>query len=63
MCESFGQLIALLKDVLRQVVHGIGGAHAPNIDHSLCEHGDDSFHKELSHVEFLALLQLTTVLL
>ena len=56
-------IIALLKDVVCQVVNWVSGPNAPDINHALCQHWNDHFHQELTHVHLVTLLQVIHVLL
>jgi len=59
--KSFGKLIALLEDVVGQVVNWVRGTNPPHIDHALRQHRDDCLHQELPHVQLLVLLQVGSV--
>ena len=51
-------LIALLIDVVREVVNWVGGRDSIDIDHSFGQHRNDSLHQELAHVQQLRVLKL-----
>ena len=50
-------LVALLKDVISEVVNGVSGSYSVHVDHALGKHGDNSLHQELAHVPNFAVFK------
>ena len=61
--DLFALGIALLEDIIRQVVNGICGTNPVHINHALCQDWNDLLHQELTHVKSRCALQLLHVAL
>ena len=56
--DLLAQVVALGKDVIREVVDGVSGANTINIDHTLSQNWNNLLHEELAHVKLLGVFEL-----
>ena len=53
--DLLAQVIALSKDVVREVVNGISRADTINIDHTFSQNWNNLLHEELAHIKLIGL--------
>ena len=59
--DLLAQVVALGKDVIREVVDGVSRANTINIDHTLSQNWNNLLHEELAHVKLLGVFELLHV--
>ena len=59
--DLLAQVVALGKDVIREVVDGVSRANTINIDHTLSQNWNNLLHEELAHIKLFGVFELLHV--